>query len=48
MIIKSYEVKKNKPNLSKNNFYLLYGENYGLKKDMRKFISTEISKKTKV
>ena len=45
MIIKSYEVKKNKPMFSKNNFYLLYGENYGLKKDMRKFISTEIKQK---
>ena len=45
MIIKSYEVKKNKPNLSKNNFYLLYGENYGLKKDIKKFILTEIKQK---
>ena len=45
MIIKSYEVKKNKPIFSKNNFYLLYGENYGLKKDIKKFISTEIKQK---
>ena len=45
MIIKSYEVKKNKPIFAKNNFYLLYGENYGLKKDIKKFISTEIKQK---
>ena len=45
MIIKSYEVKKNKPIFLKNNFYLLYGENYGLKKDIKKFISAEIKQK---
>jgi len=45
MIIKSYEIKKNKLNLLKNNFFLLYGENIGLKKDIKKFISTEIKKK---
>ena len=33
MIIKSYEIKKNKSNLAKSNFFLLYGENLGLKKD---------------
>ena len=38
MIIKSYEIKKNVSNLSKCNFFLLYGENYGLKKDIRDFI----------
>ena len=42
MIIKSYEVKKNKLNLFKYNFFLLYGENLGLKKDIRKFIKTGI------
>ena len=42
MIIKSYEVQKNKSNLSKYNFFLLYGENLGLKKDIRKFIKTGI------
>ena len=42
MIIKSYEVQKNKSNLSKCNFFLLYGENLGLKKDIRKFIKTGI------
>ena len=35
MIIKSYEVKKNKSNLAENNFFLLYGENLGLKKDIK-------------
>ena len=43
MIIKSYEIKKNKSNLSKNNFYLLYGENLGLKKEIKNFILAEIS-----
>ena len=42
MIIKSYEVKKNKSYLTKNNFFLLYGENVGLKKDIKDFITTEI------
>ena len=38
MIIKSYEVKKNKTNFLKYNLFLLYGENFGLKNDIRKFI----------
>ena len=38
MIIKSYEVRKNKSNLFKNNLFLLYGENLGLKKDIKNFI----------
>ena len=45
MIIKSYEIQKNKFNLLKNNFVLLYGENYGLKKEIKSFISTEIKQK---
>ena len=45
MIIKSYEVKKNKLNLFKYNFFLLYGENLGLKKDIRKFIKSGIENK---
>jgi len=44
MIIKSYEVKK-KSNLINNNFFLLYGENLGLKKDIRNFITSEIKQK---
>ena len=47
MIVKSYEVEKNKSNFSKYNFFLLYGENLGLKKDIRKLIKTEIEKKNK-
>ena len=46
MIIKSYEVQKNKSNFSKYNFFLLYGENLGLKKDIRKFIKTAIEQKS--
>ena len=38
MIIKSYEIKKNKVSLPKNNFFLLYGENLGLKGDFKKKI----------
>ena len=34
MIVKSYEVQKNLSNLLKYNFFLLYGENVGLKKDI--------------
>ncbi len=45
MIIKSYEVQKNKTNFSKYNFFLLYGENQGLKKDIRKFIKTTLEQK---
>ena len=45
MIVKSYEVQKNKSNFSKYNFFLLYGENLGLKKDIRKFIKTAIEQK---
>ena len=45
MIIKSYEIQKNKSNFSKYNFFLLYGENQGLKKDIRKFIKTAIEQK---
>ena len=45
MIIKSYEVKKNKSNLLKNNFFLLYGENLGLKKDIKDLITAEINQK---
>ena len=45
MIIKSYEVQKNNSNLSKYNFYLLYGENFGLKKDIKESIKLEVTKK---
>ncbi len=45
MIIKSYEVLKNNSNLSKYNFHLLYGENFGLKKDIRDIIKIAIQQK---
>jgi len=45
MIIKSYEIKKNKLNLLINNFFLLYGENLGLKKDIKNFIINEVKQK---
>ena len=45
MIIKSYEVKKNKSIFFKNNFFLLYGENFGLKKDIKNFITSELKQK---
>ena len=45
MIIKSYEVKKNISNLLKYNFFLLYGENFGLKKDIRDIIKAAVKQK---
>ena len=45
MIIKSYEVQKNKSNLSKYNFFLLYGENFGLKKDIKEIIKIAVKQK---
>ena len=44
MILKSYELKKISE-LSKYNFYLLYGENDGLKKDIRAKITKEEKQK---
>jgi len=45
MIIKSYDVKKNKLDFFKKNFFLLYGENLGLKKEIKNFISAQIKQK---
>jgi len=45
MIIKSYEVQKNFRKILENNFYLLYGENVGLKKDITKNIKKIINQK---
>lgn len=45
MIVKSYEVQKNSLNFLKYNFFLLYGENQGLKKDIRKFIKKVVEQK---
>ena len=44
MITKSYEFKKNIPILLKNNFFLFYGENFGLKKDLKNFLSNELQR----
>ena len=41
MILKSYEKKKKIQNLHKYNLFLLYGENIGLKKDIREKIKME-------
>ena len=41
MIIKSYEVQKSKKKILECNFFLLYGENFGLKKDIKDIIKTE-------
>ena len=45
MIIKSYEIEKNISNFSKNNFYLVYGENSGLKKELSNTIANAVIKK---
>ena len=45
MIVKNYEVQKNASNFPKYNFFLLYGENFGLKKDIRDIIKTSLKQK---
>tara|TARA_B100000029_G_scaffold516098_1_gene626879 strand:- start:124 stop:1143 length:1020 start_codon:yes stop_codon:yes gene_type:complete len=45
MIIKSYELKKNLQNFLKYNFFLLYGENFGLKKEIKELIKAETKQK---
>jgi DNA polymerase-3 subunit delta len=45
MIIKSYELQKNIVNFFKYNFFLLYGENAGLKKDIRDIIKIAVKQK---
>ena len=42
MIVKSYEIKKNILSYIKYNLFLLYGENFGLKKDIKNFIKLKI------
>ena len=44
MIIKSFEVQKQIPNLIKNNLFLIYGENNGLKKDVAAIIKNYFKK----
>ncbi len=45
MILKSYEIEKKLPNLSKHNLFLFYGENIGLKKDIRNKIKIGMNEK---
>ena len=45
MIIKSYEVQKKISGLLKYNLFLLYGENFGLKKDTKEFIKRALKEK---
>jgi DNA polymerase III subunit delta len=45
MIFKSYELKKNRSSILNNNFFLVYGENLGLKKDIRNFLIKEVNQK---
>ena len=45
MIVKSYEVQKKISGLLKYNLFLLYGENFGLKKDIKELIKKELKEK---
>jgi len=45
VILKSYEIERKSTSLLKYSFFLLYGENIGLKKDIRDKIKIEINKK---
>ena len=45
MIFKSYEIKRKISTFLKYNFFLLYGENIGLKKDIKNIIKTSLKQK---
>ena len=45
MIIKSYEIQKKNLSYLKYNLFLLYGENFGLKKDIKEFIKKLLKEK---
>ena len=45
MITKSYEIQNTKNNFLKYKLFLLYGENNGLKKDIREIVKTSLKKK---
>ena len=47
MIAKSYEIQKNNSNFLNFFFFLLYGENIGLKKDIKELIKINIKQKDK-
>ena len=44
MIAKSYEFQKNPSSFLNSFLFLLYGENFGLKKDIKEFIKSQIEK----
>ena len=46
MIVKSYEIQRNPSNFIKYNLFLLYGENYGLKKDIKESIKIAFNQKS--
>ena len=43
MIIKSYQIQKSPSNFLKYNLFLLYGENEGLKKDIKELIKKSVN-----
>ena len=45
MILKTYEIKKMESSLIEKNIFLFYGENTGLKKDIKKIIKLALNKK---
>ena len=45
MIIKSYEIEKNPSNFLKGKLFLLYGENDGLKKDIKELIKKHLQER---
>ena len=47
MILKSYELQKNSSKFLNYFFFLLYGENFGLKKDIKELIETRVKQKCK-
>ena len=48
MIIKSYEVQRKISSLLKYNLFLVYGENLGLKKDIKELIKKALKEKKKI
>ena len=45
MIVKSYEIQRNPSNFIKYNLFLLYGENDGLRKDIKESIRVALNQK---
>ena len=44
MIYKSYEIEKLKTSLATKKVFLLYGENFGLKKEIKEIIKLSVNK----